>query len=269
MGPNSSGHDIATTRHVAKFGGYQSSKLFRSLIQPKTAKKQPAQFTNALAHEVRNPLTNINLAAEMLKAMLKDDEQKVFLDIIMRGSARINDLVADLLASSQAAEIPREEYSVHQLLDQVIAMAEDRITLKNIAVRKEYDTQDCLILVDKEKIKIALTNIVINAIDAMPSENGELTLFTSSRHGKCIVEIEDNGIGISVENLNNIFKPYFTNKPNGLGLGLSTTLEIFRFNHVGVNVQSEEGSGTNFILSFEICQPAAGSVRKRHGREIA
>jgi signal transduction histidine kinase len=269
MRPNTDDRDTAAMRHVAKFGGYQSSRLLRSLIQPKIVKKEPAQFTAALAHEVRNPLTNINLAAEMLKVMLVDEEQKVFLDIILRGSARINDLVADLLVSSQAIEIPREEHSVHQLLDEVIAMAEDRITLKNIVVRKEYGIEDCHVLVDKEKIKIALTNIVINAIDAMPSENGELTLFTNSVNGKCMVEIEDNGIGISVENLNNIFKPYFTNKPNGLGLGLSTTLEILRYNHVGVNVQSEPGSGTNFALSFEICPPAAGSVPKRRGREIA
>ena len=66
-----------------------------------------------------------------------------------------------------------------------------------------------------------------------------------------MIQIEDNGCGISKENLKYIFKPYFTNKPGGLGLGLATTYDILQSNHVGVNVESEEGKGTRFILSFE------------------
>jgi signal transduction histidine kinase len=69
--------------------------------------------------------------------------------------------------------------------------------LKNITVRKDYSTLDCKILVNKQEIKIALANIIINAIDAMPSENGKLKLITKSINGKCVIEIEDNGIGIS------------------------------------------------------------------------
>jgi signal transduction histidine kinase len=105
--------------------------------------------------------------------------------------------------------------------------------------------------VNKQKIEIALTNIIINAIDAMHPENGKLKLITKSINGKCVIEIEDNGIGISKENLNNIFTPYFTDKAGGMGLGLSTTLGILKENHATVEVQSEEGMGTRFILSFE------------------
>jgi signal transduction histidine kinase len=74
-------------------------------------------------------------------------------------------------------------------------------------------------------------------------------------NGKCVIEIEDNGIGISKQNLKNIFKPYFTNKPGGMTLGLSTTLDILHSNHAKVEVHSEEGRGTHFILSFERIQP--------------
>ena len=148
-----------------------------------------------------------------------------------------------------------EKHSIHQLLDEVLAMTEDRIMLKNIRVRKDYTTLDCKIWVNKEKIKIALINIIINAIDAMPSKKGKLKLVTKSINGKCIIEIEDNGIGISKQNLKNIFKPYFTNKAGGLGLGLSTTLDILHSNHARVKVHSDEGIGTRFILSFEGIQP--------------
>jgi signal transduction histidine kinase len=238
-------------RHATKQSSHSSVNLFKSLIPPKIAQEKATPFASALAHEVRNPLTNINLAVEMLKATLKDDEQKGYLDIILRGSGRINDLVTDLLMLCQGDELLPGMHSIHQLLDQVLTMTQDRISLKNITVSREYSTVDCKILLDKEKMKIALTNIIINAIDAMPSEGGRLKLVTKSVNGRCIIEVEDNGIGISEENLKNIFMPYFTNKPGGMGLGLSTTLDILKSNHARVDVQSVEGKGTRFILSFD------------------
>jgi signal transduction histidine kinase len=126
--------------------------------------------------------------------------------------------------------------------------------LKNICVKKDYIKPDCKIIGDKQKIKIAFTNIVINAIDAMPAENGLLHLTIKAKSSKCVIEIEDNGIGISNENLGHIFRPYFTSKPGGMGLGLSATLDILHSNHIGVDVQSEEGRGTCFILSFNKAQ---------------
>jgi signal transduction histidine kinase len=99
-------------------------------------------------------------------------------------------------------------------------------------------------------MKIALTNIIVNAIDAM-SQKGELKIITKSIERKYAIQIEDNGCGISREDLKNIFKPYFTNKPGGLGLGLAATCDILQSNHVGVFVESEEGKGTRFILLFD------------------
>jgi signal transduction histidine kinase len=256
-------HPVATLYTPSK-----PANLFRSLIRqvtsipiepaiiPEIVQKHTGQFASALAHEVRNPLSNINLAVEMLKTTMKTEEQKIFLDIILRGSGRINDLVTDLLASTQAEEQHLERHSVHQLLDEALNMNKDRILMKNILIRKDYTTLDCKILVNKERMKIALTNIIVNAIDAMPLGKGKLKLLTRSMNNMCFMEIQDNGVGISKENLKNIFKPYFTDKPSGLGLGLSTTLDILKANHAGVEVQSEEGRGTNFILSFDRCLEA-------------
>jgi signal transduction histidine kinase len=220
-------------------------------------KEEPGHFTSALAHEVRNPLSTINLAVHMLKSPLKASNFRLYLDIITRSSWQINDLITDLLTSGQPAQIQPEKYSIHQVLDEALAMTEDRILLKNILVSKNYTTSDCKILVNKQKIKIALTNIIINAIEAMPSAKGRLKLITRSINNKCVIEIEDNGIGIGKEKLKDIFKPYFTDKVGGMGLGLSATLDILNSNRAGVEVQSEEGKGTRFILSFERVQQSA------------
>jgi signal transduction histidine kinase len=135
--------------------------------------------------------------------------------------------------------------------DEVLAMARDRISLKHVTVRKDYALQDCQIALHRQKVKIALTNIIINALDAMPPEGGELRLITKSIGGKYTIRIEDNGCGISQANLANIFKPFFTNKPGGLGIGLATTYDILLSNHVGVTAESEEDVGTSFILLFD------------------
>lgn len=228
-----------------------ASNLYTSLPSSGTAQKKPGQFNAALAHEIRNPLSTIKLAVEMLQSGITGDNQKIFLDIIMRSSVRINDLITDLLKCQQANEVQTEKYSICQLLDEVLEMAKDRIMLKNISVRKEYAAKDCKIVLNRSKMKLALTNIIINAIDAMSTENGELKLVTKLVDDRYTIQIEDNGCGISKEDLKHIFKPNYTNKPGGLGLGLATTYDILRLNHVGVNVESEMGEGTRFILLFE------------------
>ncbi|HLY68644.1 MAG TPA: HAMP domain-containing sensor histidine kinase, partial [Puia sp.] len=179
----------------------RSGKPMRILIPDKMVEKKPDQFASALAHEIRNPLTNINLAAEMLQSTLIAKDQKIYLDIIMRASERINDLTADLLSYYQTDEVRVEICSVHQLLDDALATTMDRIRLKHIIIKKQYTLLDAQILVNKQPMKIALANMIINAIEAMPSKNGQLSLVTKSMDGQCIVEIKDNGAGISKEDL--------------------------------------------------------------------
>lgn len=206
-------------------------------------------FITALVHELRNPLTNIKLSVELLESASTDDKGKIFLDIIRRSSMRISDLINDLLKNKQeAAEVGR--HSIHQLLDETLELARDRISLKKIVVIKKY-AEDCELILNGPEMKIALTNIIVNAIDAMTSRGGQLTLITKSIESRYILLIKDNGSGISKENLKNIFKPHYTNKPGGLGIGLAATGDILRSNNVRVNVESKETKGTCFILLFD------------------
>jgi len=195
------------------------------------ARSSSPGYFSALVHEVRNPLCNIKLACDVLNLTNLDEEQRACLNIVMRGSKY-------------------QRYSLQQLLEEVLIMAKDRIMLKRIEVAREYAAPEHGVSLDIEKMKIALINIVNNAIDAMPSEKGRLRVVTRSAGQLSSIEIGDNGTGISKENLKRIFQPYFTNKPGGMGLGLSAALGILRANHVVVHVQSKEGVGTSFVLSF-------------------
>jgi signal transduction histidine kinase len=244
----------------------EDTKLFSPAIlrrRPKSFRVgeiQPQRtnpFTSALVHEVRNPLSNIKLSLEMLKSAIGEVDRKRYIDIIARGSDRINELITDFLRFTETREIEMKRHPIQRIIDEALEMARDRIVLREIQVRKVYSKEDCEIFVDEREIKIALTNILINAIDAMTPGKGRLNLLTRVMDGKIVLEIEDNGIGISREGLEVIFKPYFTSKQGGMGLGLSTTLAILSSNHVGIDVQSAVGRGSRFILSF---QPAIPSL---------
>ena len=213
-------------------------------------KKKSGVFATSLVHEVRNPLTNINLAADMLGLSSLSEEQEKFVAIIKRGAERINHILTNFLSSHNEDEIHADSYSVNELIEEVLAINKDRIGLKHVLVRKNFAAGDLNIFVKKEEIKIALINIIVNAIEALPPAHGILTLSTGIKNDQCIIEIEDNGMGISEKNLLYIFDPYYTNKPDGMGLGLSTTMDILLSNCGTMDVQSEEGSGTHFTLHF-------------------
>jgi signal transduction histidine kinase len=209
------------------------------------------------------------LTVHLLETKLLDDTDRLYMDIIKRSSAKINDLINDLLKGQKKEDRQTEKHSIHQLLDEVIEMASDRLVLKNAAVKKSYAPYDLKVKMDRPKIKIALTNIIINAIDAMPSEKGELSLSTKLIRGRHAISIQDNGCGISKENLPFIFNPYFTNKPGGIGVGLAATKDILLSNQIDVKVESMAGKGTRFILLFEKNKSVAGRINFKIQQKVS
>jgi PAS domain S-box-containing protein len=210
------------------------------------------RLVRALAHEVRNPLNNINLSVEQLLQENMAEAGNVYLDIINRNSRRINDLITELLlSSSMPQENLREKKSLQNILDDSISTIIDRITLKKVSWKVVYPNEPAYILADPLKLKIAFTNIIINAIEAMNENKGELHISVTSQNGHHLVSIKDNGSGISKETLPHLFEPYFTFKRNGLGLGLATTLNIIQSHKASIDVQTGIDQGSNFILKFE------------------
>lgn len=211
------------------------------------------RIARAIAHEVRNPLTNIGLAGEQIRTQVNvEDDTSDLLDMINRNVNRINQLITDLLESSKFSELNHETVSVNKVLDEALDLAMDRIQLKKIAVEKKYSGKIPDVSVDIEKMKIAFLNIILNAIEAMPEETGKLILKTEERANKCIITITDNGIGMDKETISKLYEPYFTNKLKGNGLGLTNTQNII-LNHKGtVDVKSQLGKGSSFIISLNL-----------------
>ncbi len=227
----------------------------KELLELKSLEKfaVTGRISRTIAHEVRNPLNNINLAIEHLRTELPhDDEIKILLDMVARNANRINVLISDLLNSTRAAHLNFEKASTNDLVDQSLDLAQDRIKLNNIKVIKSYAKNICDLMVDPEKIKIAFLNIMVNAIEAMDPENGVLRLSTQVKEDKCIVAISDNGKGMDKEGVSKLFEPYFTTKENGSGLGLTNTHNIIINHKASIQPHSVPGKGTTFTITFTL-----------------
>ncbi|ANE50667.1 hybrid sensor histidine kinase/response regulator [Flavisolibacter tropicus] len=210
------------------------------------------RLVRTLAHEVRNPLNNINMSVEQLIGTeAENDENALYLDIIQRNSKRIGDLITELLDTSRPSELSFERCTLQSVMDDSIADALDRITLQRINMQIKYYNEPCYIMANKEKLKIAFLNIIINAVEAMPNDgSGELDIEIDSTGSMHSVKVKDNGCGIPEEHISRLFEPYFTSKRNGMGLGLAATLNILQSHKAQVDVTSVVNSGTTFLISF-------------------
>ena len=210
-----------------------------------------ARLIRALAHEVRNPLTNIHLALDQLQPELLEEDHKLFADIIRRNGTRINTLITELLNSFRTDETTLQVISSHALMDDILVDAADRINLKKINLTKNYG-DDVFLKLDAPKIKIAVLNLIMNSIEAMQENTGELSISMYHVANSLYIKIKDNGVGISEENINRLFEPYFTSKINGMGLGLTATLNILQSHRATVEVESEQGKGSMFTVAFPL-----------------
>lgn len=246
----------------------QDSNLFQVLIKDLTAMKakeeeelnlkkfsSTGRIARLLAHEVKNPLTTIVLSADQLQMELPEEVKKEsgdLIEVIQRNCNRINQLVTQLLESTRFSELDVASHSINQLLDEALEQVNDRIEIKGFEIIKDYQAEICNIDVDSEKVKIALINLLVNAVEAMPDEGGKLLVKTYIKGKQCRVEIRDNGVGIPKENLERLFEPFFTSKPTGSGLGLTNTQNIILSHGGSIRVKSEEGMGTTFLISFNL-----------------
>jgi len=228
-------------------------KLNKELIGLRSIEKFAAtgRIARTIAHEVRNPLTNINLAIEHLRSEIQpESETEILFNMISRNSNRINELINDLLNSTKVAQLNFIKVNINNILDQSLEFVQDRIDLKEIKVIKNYAQHPIPVLLDIEKINIAFLNIILNAVEATELQKGIITITTETKNNLCAVTISDNGKGMDEESLSKLFEPYFTTKEKGMGLGLTNTQNIILSHNANIYAESVQGKGSSFIISF-------------------
>ncbi|MEZ0542336.1 hybrid sensor histidine kinase/response regulator [Fibrella arboris] len=211
------------------------------------------KLARSIAHEVRNPLTNLSLALDQLCDELGDNQEdtQLYTDIIGRNVDRISTLITDMLNSSKPRELDRKPQDLNDVVRDTLGFVTDRIKLKQMQLTTNYTTQDCIAPLDREQVRMALTNILINAVEAMEPGQGKLWVDTLCIDDTqvCVI-IRDNGSGIAPENIQRLFDPFFTGKQSGMGLGLTATQNIITSHRGHIEVDSEMGQGTTFKITF-------------------
>lgn len=210
------------------------------------------QITRTVAHEVRNPLTNIHLALEQLGDEVEREGEfiKPFFDIISRNLDRIGNLIKGMLESSKERVLNLSPCTMEDLVQDLVAQVKDRLKLKEM--RCEVTLAEDLFHVDAdcELINLALTNIAVNAIEAMEPGKGILTIHAQSAGEGLVLEISDNGKGIAEDEIERLFQPFYSSRSGGLGLGLTTTRSILNGHGIKLQLSSELGKGSTFMLRF-------------------
>jgi len=219
------------------------------------------QITRTVAHEVRNPLTNIHLALEQLHDEVADRDEvtQPFFGIIHRNLERIGTLIREMLESSKKRDLVLKPCRLKDIADRATTRVRDRLELK--AMRHVVDVPDGLpeVMADPDLIELAITNIAVNAIEAMEAGKGELRISARRAGDEVVMEITDNGKGIPPEKITRLFEPFYSGRPGGLGLGLTTSRSILNSHGIGLDVRSTVGRGTTFSMRF----PAQQTVRAR------
>lgn len=225
-------------------------KVERELIQAEKL-STTGRIARTIAHEVRNPLTNLNLALDQLKEEFTSNENtKIYTDILDRNLNRIEELISELLRSSRPKELQLSKTPLSAVLNETVDLIKDRINLNEMKLINTITPDLPSVLVDKELVKIALVNIMVNAIEAMEPGKGVLRIAVDHEGDQVVLTISDNGKGIPDKEVGKLFDPFYSAKQGGMGLGLTSTQNILNSHKIEIEVQSKLGEGTSFYIIF-------------------
>jgi len=213
------------------------------------------RFVAGIAHEIDNPLDGIeNCIRSILKEPHNRKQTIEYLNLILEGFNKIEAIIRQLKGYAGGYHIHRRDLVVRELLEDTLSTAKDLFEGSGVEVKRDYNDQYDVISGDDIYLRQVFTNIIMNAIDAMP-EGGYLEVATGRDGDGCLqIRFKDNGVGISEENLKRVFDPFFTTKDvgKGTGLGLSVSLGIIERHGGKMEVLSQEGKGTTVIINLPV-----------------
>lgn len=210
------------------------------------------QIAAGIAHEVRNPLTSVNGFLQLMKTQYP--ERTDYFDIIFSEIKRIDFVLSELLVLAKPQSVHFQEVQLHELLEQVITLLKTNAVLSNIDLKQPFKRQDAgAILADTNQMKQLFINLIKNAIEAMP-EGGSIYISTEKVLNEWKITIQDEGKGMSEEDIQKIYDPFFSTKKEGTGLGLTICATILKDHHGRMDVSSELGKGTAFHIYLPVCQ---------------
>lgn len=211
-----------------------------------------------VAHEIRNPLSSIGLNVEMLQDQLLEvqfktveeaKEAKHLLTSVLSEVDRLTEITEDYLRLARLPTPVKREEDVKKLLEEVLGFSREELERAGLTVVTELTADALPLAADEGQLRQVFLNLIRNAREAMPS-GGTLTIKAAVRKTELEVRITDTGTGIAPEVREKLFEPFFTTKQGGTGLGLPLSRQIVEAHGGRIEIESEVGRGTTFILLF-------------------
>jgi signal transduction histidine kinase len=236
----------------------QHLPLKRNLIMEEYSQNKE-KFNRLIVHELRNPLTSIALANQLLIEALEEDEAPSSLfdltDIISKNIKRIQNMLKDMLEPKIGQVSRFVSMDLCHVIDDSLNKARDRIFLRNVDVIKDY-RPEFVVSCDPEKLSLAFLNIIINSLEALRIERGKLWISIREAADSVKIVFKDNGIGMKPSIASKIFDENFSLKPHGLGIGLALVKQVLDEHNASISVESEPGHGTTTTIEFKNYDPA-------------
>jgi signal transduction histidine kinase len=222
------------------------------------------EFVAGVAHELNNPLTSLIGYSELLQSSQVDDSARSSLKRISNSADRCHKIVQSLLSFARQHPPERKLTDVNGLVDSVVDILIYELRTSNIQVIKELSPNLPRLLLDPHQVQQVFLNIINNARQAVEAyrPHGSIRISTGSTGQRVWIRFQDDGPGISAENLAKIFNPFFTTKPvgKGTGLGLSLSYGIIQEHGGSIRAESKLGQGTVFIIELPLTADAGSTA---------
>jgi len=213
------------------------------------------EMATTVAHETKNPLNSIRLATSYLKKNFQGEILSEFLSIIEEEVMRLNEITSDFLGFSKPVPLRMRTTDINAIVRSTVELVRQEATDRNIEVIILTDEHVPPVPCDFSRMKQALLNLLLNAIDASAAGDS-ITITTEAAGARMSLSVQDTGRGIPAEEIENIFKPFYTTKTRGSGLGLAIVDRIVKEHKGEIAVESAAGKGTKFTITLPVYEHA-------------
>jgi signal transduction histidine kinase len=214
-------------------------------------------LTGGLAHEIKNPLSTVQLNLQLLREDLLPENPAYSrlvsrLETVQKETARLREILDDFLRYAGRIEIARQPTELNELLEELVDFFAPQAQLHRVQLRLRKAAHPVVANVDPRLIKQAALNLLINGLQAIPDGGGELILSLRNDGKNAVIDVIDTGVGIEPEKVARIFQAYYTTKRGGTGIGLAMARRIAEEHGGKIGVSSEVGKGSDFWISLPL-----------------
>ncbi|QPC45740.1 CheR family methyltransferase [Mangrovibacillus cuniculi] len=208
------------------------------------------QLAAGIAHEIRNPLTSLRGFLQLMQQSKTYNES--YADVMMSEFIRLESIITELMVLGKPRSSDKKMVSIHKLLNEVCLVLDSQALMSNSTIERAFVDEDVFVLGIDHELKQVFINLIKNAIEAMGSKGGVMTVSTNSLEDYIEIVVQDNGVGMPPELIERLGEPFLTTKEKGTGLGLMMTKNLIHYHEGSLVFVSEEGKGTTATITLPV-----------------